>query len=26
VQDSIDWFVWKNLGCKDDGEAASFDR
>ncbi len=26
VQDSIDWFIWKNLGCKDDAEPASFDR
>jgi len=26
VQDSIDWAVWRYLGCKDDAEPASFDR
>jgi hypothetical protein len=26
VQDSIDWAVWRYLGCKDDAETASFDR
>ncbi len=25
VQDQIDWVVWKNLGCKDDGLSASLD-
>ena len=25
VQDSIDWVIWRNLGCKDDATPASFD-
>jgi len=26
VQDAIDWVIWRDLGCKDDGNSVSFDR